>query len=624
MPPQRTPTPLRPVVLTALILTSAAAVAVTLLTFTLAPPTPTAQTAATVALLTATTAALLTTTTVSRQHLHLVERRFALLTAHSPHTTIETDLEGTILHVNGTTAPFGWGPEQLAGGNIIELFADTEQARQLLTGATSAPAVERQRELRTTTSDGHSVWAATTITDLTREPAVGTVVWQLADRTDRKDLEQALEHYALYDTLTGLPNRTLLLDRLDQAAAVCRTDRSYAALLLLDLDRFATVNDALGHSAGNELLAHVAERLRSTACSDDTVARLDGDRFAILRASTPTAEAARHLAHQLIAALNAPYHLDTAQAHLNSSIGITLLTPTAAEPAQLLHEADVALTHAKADGRGRIAMFDQQLRLQVRERSELEHTLRSSLTTDTDQFTLHYQPIVTAEHHHLASVEALVRWQHPDRGLLSPDRFIPVAEDTGMIDTLGRHVRTQAARQLARWDTTHPGSPLQIATNLSVRELSDPNLLKHTAHLLATTGIDPQRLTLEVTETALLDDLADPGHTLTQLRQLGLKVALDDFGTGYSTLTYLRDLPVDIVKLDRSFSATLDDGHTAAIISGLTQLAHALGLTVVLEGIETDQQADHAQHLGADLLQGFLFSQPVPAHQIIPPQGPTT
>ncbi len=617
MPPTRTPHPLRPAVLAAGILTSAAAT-VALLTSSLAPPTP----AATAALLATTTAAALTTAAVNRHHRHLAERRLALLAAHSQHTLIETDPDGVILQVSGTCAPFSWEPGQLAGSNITELFADSEQTRQLLTDATAAPTVEQHRELLTTAGNRHRACAATTVTDLTGEPAVGTIVWQLEDRTDRKDLEQTLERYALYDTLTGLPNRTLLLDRLDQAAAACRTDRSNAALLLLDLDRFATVNDTLGHSAGNELLATVAERLRSTAGSSDTVARLDADQFAILSPTTPTAEAARHLAQQLITTLDKPYHLDTTQTHLNSSIGITLLTPAGAEPAQLLHNADVTLTHAKTAGRERIAMFDQQLRHHIQERNELEHTLRNSLTADSDQFTLHYQPIVTAGHHQLVSVEALVRWHHPHRGLLSPDRFIPIAEDTGLIDTLGRHVRTQAARQLAHWDTTHPGNPLQIATNLSARELSDPSLLDHTAQLLATTGIDPHRLTLEVTETALLDDLAVTGRTLTQLRQLGLKVALDDFGTGYSSLTYLRDLPVDIVKLDRSFAAALNEEPTDAIISGLTGLAHALGLTVILEGIETDQQADHALHLGVDLLQGFLFSQPVPANQINPPQRP--
>ncbi|HVM02361.1 MAG TPA: EAL domain-containing protein, partial [Acidimicrobiales bacterium] len=438
------------------------------------------------------------------------------------------------------------------------------------------------------------------------------LVGTLQDVTDRKRAEEAISFQALHDSLTGLPNRRLFLERLAMAMAARDHRRSGVAVLFVDLDRFKWLNDSLGHAAGDELLVEVASRLRASVRAGDTVARFGGDEFVILLEEMSGVAAAERLAARFVADLARPAVVAGEETMVTVSIGVAYSPPGGADdtPETLVRDADAAMYRAKDRGRDRFETFDAQTRLLAVARHETANALRRAM--DRGELDVHYQPQVDITTGRVVGVEALVRWRHPERGLLPPAEFVPVAEETGLIVPLGIHVMTEACRQVGAWQAA--GHRLTLSVNLSARQLMAPDLTVVVEAALSSSGLDPALLCLEITESVLLEEAAASARALDRLKALGVAVGVDDFGTGFSSLTYLKRFPVDVLKIDRSFVAGLGvSREDAAIVAGVVDLAHAFGLTAVAEGVETIDQLDELRAIGCELGQGFLWCQPLPA-----------
>jgi diguanylate cyclase (GGDEF)-like protein len=434
---------------------------------------------------------------------------------------------------------------------------------------------------------------------------------------ERKEFEDRLAHQSLHDPLTGLPNRTLFLDRLAQAIARCRRTHAPVAVLFFDLDRFKVVNDSLGHDAGDELLDAVARRLEAVVRPGDTVARFGGDEFTVLCEDLPGDEAherAQEIARRLSAAITAPVMLHSGETFLNSSIGIALATTGDERPEDLLRDADAAMNHAKGLGSGSVEVFDDALRERALARHATETALHQAM--QRSEFCLFFQPIVDLGEGRCVGAEALVRWQHPERGLVPPTEFIDLAEETGLIVELGAWVLEEAARQSARWQLEND-EPFVVSVNLSARQLAQPDLAERVAAALDRTGAAAGNLCIEITESVLMDDADATIAAIERLRSLGLRLSIDDFGTGYSSLGYLKRFPADIVKIDRSFVDGLgsNNGDTA-IVSAVIGLAHALGMRAVAEGVERAEQLEALVDLACDEAQGYFFAPPQPADDL--------
>ncbi|MFZ1994096.1 MAG: EAL domain-containing protein [Solirubrobacteraceae bacterium] len=438
----------------------------------------------------------------------------------------------------------------------------------------------------------------------------------LGDVVDRQLTEDDIRHRALHDPLTGLPNRLLFLDRLGQATERQRRRHdSLTAVLALDLDRFKLVNESLGHRTGDELLAAAAPRLRQAVRSSDTVARFGGDEFGILLDDITGEQDAIEMAERIAGVFARPFVLDGDEHFVTTSIGIALAE--GGERAEdILRDADAAMHRAKERGRARYELFDEALRGRALSRLRVENDLRRAL--ERDELTLHYQPLVSLRDRHMVSVEALVRWDHPERGRISPVDFIPVAEENGLIEPIGRWVLEHACRQAAEWYRERPdAAPLTMSVNLSAAQVANRALVQTVATTLRVSGLDPSCLALELTESMLVGDNDEVSETLKALKALGVRLVLDDFGTGYSSLSYLTRLPLDALKVDRSFVDGLGtEARDTAVTEAIVAMSRALSLRVVGEGAETAQQVAELARLGCDLVQGFHFSRPVPAEEI--------
>jgi diguanylate cyclase (GGDEF)-like protein len=437
----------------------------------------------------------------------------------------------------------------------------------------------------------------------------------LANAIERRRTEEKTQHEALHDPLTGLPNRSLFLDRLQHALSVAARRRTVISVLFLDLDQFKLVNDSLGHAAGDELLAAVAPRIEQALRPGDTVARFGGDEFAVLAEDVRNERGATRIAERIAEALARPFILREREHFVSASIGISIGTG-AEEPEALIRDADSALYRAKEHGRGGYEIFDEVMRSRVIEHMQTENDLRRAL--QRDEFVIHYQPVVRLHDGSIASMEALLRWDHPERGLIGPLAFIPVAEESRLIVPIGRWVIEQACRQVASWQQLQPDSaPVGVAVNLSARQLADPELIAHLEGSIQANGIDPSTLWLELTETTLLDDAAYLERTLSALKRLGVRLVLDDFGVGFSSLGYLKRLPLSMVKLDRTFVENVTDSpHDAAIVRAVSEMAETIGIGVVAEGVETEEQVLVARQLGCGYAQGFHFAEPAPASYV--------
>jgi len=429
------------------------------------------------------------------------------------------------------------------------------------------------------------------------------------DVTERQRSEDRIAHMARHDALTDLPNRMLLLEQLNHE--IKRVKRGEClAVLCLDLDQFKSVNDALGHHIGDELLKLVGERLRGCTRELDVVARMGGDEFAIIMTQMEQAADAATLSKRIRDSVIKPYQIEGHQIVTDISIGISVAPMDAVESDELLRNADMALYDAKADGRGTFRFFEPEMNTRMRARRELEMDLRKALATE--QFELHYQPLVVLETNDVNAFEALLRWNHPTRGMISPADFIPIAEETGLIVPLGEWVLKTACNEAVDW----PGH-IKVAVNLSPAQLNSRNLVSMVTAALNESGMSPQKLQLEITETVLLQNTFTTLATLHELRKMGVQIALDDFGTGYSSLSYLRSFPFDKIKIDRSFIQDLSNGaEPLAIVNAVAGLAKCLNMTSTAEGVETQQQMEVLQSIGCTEMQGYLFSHARPAKEI--------
>jgi diguanylate cyclase (GGDEF)-like protein/PAS domain S-box-containing protein len=433
------------------------------------------------------------------------------------------------------------------------------------------------------------------------------------DVTERKETEDRIRRLAHHDELTGLPNRALLRDRLGQALELARREGGRVAVLLLDLDDFKSVNDTLGHPAGDALLRGIADRLGGIIRGSDTLARLGGDEFALVQVEARQPAGAAALAAKLLAALEAPLDLDGHEVHAAACLGVAVFPEDGADADGLLKNADLALYQAKAEGRGRFRFFEPAMEAQARARRRLEGELRRAL--ERGEFALYYQPLLDLRGGAVAGFEALLRWRHPGGGLVPPGEFVPVAEASGLIVPLGAWVLREACRQGVVWQQA--GAPLTVAVNLSPAQLRHPDLLRTVDGALAASGLEPGRLELEVTEGLLVESGDGVADRIAGLAARGVGLAIDDFGTGYSSLAYLKRLPVRRIKVDRSFVRDIGtDPENEAVVRAIVTLGHALGKEVVAEGVETEMQLAFLRELGCDAAQGFLLGRPQPPEQV--------
>lgn len=427
------------------------------------------------------------------------------------------------------------------------------------------------------------------------------------------DLARSREHaqqLALHDTLTGLPNRGFLAERLEEDLALAGRQATGLAMLCLDLDRFKQVNDTLGHPVGDALLRAVADRLRTCVRRSDTVARLGGDEFAIIQSPLESRENTEALAGRIVALLSEPYDLGEHHLVIGVSVGVAIAPSDSMRGEMLLKMADVALYRAKSAGRGTARFFEPAMDEELQARRVLELHLRRAVVAG--EFELHYQPLVNVQSGEIDAMEALVRWRHPERGLIRPDEFVPLAEETGLIVQIGAWVLRQACIDAATW----PAS-IRVAVNISAAEFTGLGLIQSVKNALAEADLSPERLELEVTETTLLSDTEVGTTVLNGLRAMGVRIALDDFGTGYSSLNYIRSFPFDKIKIDRSFIQDIEtSADCQAIVRAVTGIGEHLGIGTTAEGVETMSQFEHLRAQGCDQVQGYLFSRPVPAAEV--------
>lgn len=468
--------------------------------------------------------------------------------------------------------------------------------------------------LRNYRKDGSRFWNELNVSPIhSTDGTLTHFVGIQTDITERKQTEEQLLHNAFHDVLTNLPNRAFFMKRLEQTIGHCERHEHYVfAVLFIDLDRFKTINDSLGHLVGDQLLMSVAHRLEASLRIGDTVSRLGGDEFALLLEDIAGVQDAIQVANRIHQALSEPLNLNGHEVFTTASIGIALSSSRYRQPEDLLRDADIALYRAKASGKARYEIFDQEMHTRAIELLQLETDLRYAI--ERQQFLLHYQPIVSLTTGQVTGFEALVRWQHPDKGLVAPSDFILLAEETGWIGKIGGWVLQEACRQLRKWQEQLTCPELSISVNLSGKQFSQPHLVEEIDAILRETGLSPNTLKLEITESAIVDNLESASVMLHQLKTLGIQLYMDDFGTGFSSLSYLHRFPIDVIKIDRSFIHHLaNDEDSLEIVRTIIGLAHNLGMTTIAEGIETVEQLYQLQQLQCEAGQGYLFSKPVSA-----------
>jgi diguanylate cyclase (GGDEF)-like protein/PAS domain S-box-containing protein len=472
-------------------------------------------------------------------------------------------------------------------------------------------------EYRVLHKDGAYRWMVTRGIAVRGEDGVmNRLVGSQADITDKKRIAELLIHDALHDALTKLPNRTLFVDRLQNCLSRAKRHKEYQfAVLFLDLDRFKVINDGLGHVMGDKLLVDLASLLSSCVRPEDTVARIGGDEFTILLDGIEDISSAIRVAQRIQTALTVPFALGGQDVYTSASIGIALSASGYQHPEELIRDADNAMYRAKSSGKARHQVFDSSMHAHAAALLQLETDLRRAV--ERKEFRVHYQAIRSLATAEVTGFEALVRWQHPQRGLVYPGDFIHAAEETGLILPIGWWVLHEACRQTAEWQKNIPeAQPLTINVNLSSNQFAQPDLPAQVKRVLDETGLSPASLKLEITETVVIENPEAAGEMLRQLRAIGIKVCLDDFGTGYSSLSYLLRFPIDTLKIDRSFVSGIGSGtENASIVKAIVALAHNMGMDVTAEGVETREQLLHLQHLNCENAQGYLFSKPVTAEK---------
>jgi diguanylate cyclase (GGDEF)-like protein/PAS domain S-box-containing protein len=546
---------------------------------------------------------------------------FQHLIQNSPDIITVVDADGTILYQSSSMEKIlGHQPEERIGKNAFESDLihpkDRSVKNNLFTKAICSPGTSVSAEVRLRHQDGSWRCMHETIRNLLDDPHVGAIVLNDHDITEHKEAEEQLRYQALHDSLTDLPNRTLLLDRLEHALSRTPREGGPVSVLLVDLDDFKLINDSLGHAAGNTLLVEVAKRLRSCVRFGDTVARLFGDEFVILLEAPVTLDEARQAAKRIQERLQGSFKIARREVFVRCSIGIALGKSPEDQPEEILRHADLAMYMAKGKGKDQLAVYDPIIDTWAQERMDLENDLRRGV--EFEEFEIHYQPIVLLRTGAIIGVEALVRWRHPDRGLLLPTQFISLAEKTGLIGSIGLWVLKESCRQLKEWQDRYPanlGSLFGLCVNLSEREIQQPDLAQKIAGVLRESGLDPRCLTLEITERTALEDAEQTIEKLRELKELDVKLALDDFGTGYCSLVYLEHSLFDILKIDRLLIHRKKEvwEECVAIVSALVSMAHALGLEVIVEGVEAEDQVAELKAMGCEMAQGFFFAKSLPS-----------
>ncbi|RLV48119.1 EAL domain-containing protein [Nocardioides mangrovicus] len=548
--------------------------------------------------------------TVTQAHAQIHgEHRMSALVRNSADmiTVIESDTMLSFASSSIRTVT-GHDPEAMVGRSFLDVIAaeDRELVTSLLAAARPG---DHPVTLHATHTDGRALLLEGTLTNLLADEAVNGWVCTMRDVTERTRLQEELSHQALHDALTGLANRRLFTDRLSHALRRRRREGDVGSLvvLFLDLDDFKIVNDSRGHHVGDELLTTFAERLRATTRGGDTVARFGGDEFAVLMEDVDVL-VAREVAERIVAGFAEPILAGHQEIQVAASIGLAVAVPGEVTGEDVMRNADVAMYWAKDRGKGTIAVYDADLHADALARLELQSELAHAV--DHDELRLHFQPNVDLESGRIVAFEALVRWQHPTRGLVPPAAFVPIAEQSGLDVPMGSWVLREACRS-AQEHLNGPGEPVGITVNVTARQIADPGFVELVTAIVAETGLDPRRLELEITESTLLADREETVRRLGVLRERGIWVAVDDFGTGYSSLSYLSDLPVDVLKIDKSFvdQITLDGGP---LVDAIVSLAGSLRLLPVAEGVETAEQAWRLRRAGCRIGQGFLWSKPVP------------
>jgi diguanylate cyclase (GGDEF)-like protein/PAS domain S-box-containing protein len=547
--------------------------------------------------------------------LRVSERRYRALFEQSRDALFITDRTGAIIEVNAAAIELlGYGMEELHGKQVDFVYNDPAEY-VLLKQELRDKGYAREVEIRLRRKSGELLWCLMSVAMRVDDDAdLRGYQGIIHDITDRKLAEERLLHNAFHDTLTGLPNRALFTDRLNVALARWRRDpQEGCAILYLDLDRFKVVNDSLGHSMGDALLMSVAGALASCMRAHETVARLGGDEFAILLEHVRSEEDAIHAAQRVQQRLADSFQLQGQSMFTSASIGIALPEHEEQRAEELLRNADIAMYRAKAAGPARYEVFAPNMHATAINLLELETDLRHAAARN--EFVLYYQPIVTVPDQRIIGLEALIRWRHPRRGLLMPHDFIPIAEDTGLIVPIGWWVLQEACRQgRLLMNTGAPGACPFIAVNLTSRQIAQPDLAEQVLAILAETGLPGSLLSLEITESSLVTNATAAVDSLARLRSAGVRVCIDDFGTGYSSLAYLHTLPVDGLKIDRSFISRLgSSSDRSELVRTIIALASRLGITTVAEGVETSAQLHHLERLGPVYMQGFLFSRPIDA-----------
>jgi diguanylate cyclase (GGDEF)-like protein/PAS domain S-box-containing protein len=538
------------------------------------------------------------------------ERRFKALVENSSDTIAVVGPDMVVQWMNSTVAnAFGWPAKAIVGRDLgdFEIFTPVITAL-----ADSRPERPTKIDWELVDRSGRQRYVESTITDLLGDADIGGYVINSRDITDQTALESQLRHQAFHDPLTGLANRVLFADRVDHALTRIGRTGMQVAVLLIDLDGFKDVNDSLGHGAGDQMLGRVAERLVACSRPGDTVARLGGDEFALLLEDTAVAGDATIIGERIRNELSATV-LDTTGRRVTASVGVAT-SHESMSAAELLRDADTAMYWVKNRGKDAVKLFEPAMLQAAQERLRLQSQLQAGI--ERQEFTLRYQPCFNLSSGRLEGFEALIRWNHPELGLVTPDRFIPLAEETGLIVPLGRWVLREATRQLALWTLVPHRGDLTMAINVSPRQIRDPHLVADVEDAIGAAGVNPERVVLEITESMLVHDPDEVVGVLHTLKALGLRIAIDDFGTGYSSLSYLQNLPVDILKIDRCFVSPPGDdpANDHRLLEAILNLAKTLGLQTVAEGVEQAHQAAFLTAAGCDIGQGYLWARPLTPH----------
>ncbi len=548
---------------------------------------------------------------------HLLD--YQLISEYSSDIITKYDLQGICTYVSPSIERvLGYKPEEIIGQSVFDYFHPNDLKtkrrlfRRLLDGEADDPVCYRIRR-----KDDTYVWLET-VSKPIREPLARQgreIITVSRDITRRKETEERLLRLANFDSLTRLPNRALFRDRLRRAISRAQRNKTRLALLFLDLDRFKNINDSLGHHAGDQLLRGVAKRLTQNARKGDTVARLGGDEFTVILENIHTPDDASLVANKILELMEPPFRLDGHELVVSPSIGITLYPDDAEDMRSLLKNADTAMYRSKEKGGNRYQFYTEGMNARAYEHLVLESNLRHAL--ERDQFELYFQPQIDLHTHGIIGIEALIRWNHPERGFLSPDKFVPFAEETGLIIPIGEWALNNACLEAKRWQENGL-PPVRIAVNLSMRQFRQKMFVDLVANALSNSELDPHLLELEITESFLAQNVDQATKVLRQLHELGVQLSVDDFGTGYSSLSYLKRFPLNTLKIDQSFVKDLDSGPQGATIAeAIIALGKSLNLNIIAEGVETEEQVFFLKSRGCDRVQGYFVSPPMCASDML-------